>query len=106
MLVLNSSVKPMKWDHPLTGVIAPSPDVAQSIINRWNPFNQRDASVIDMRELYPTSLQILVVALSEEYSIPFPGYVDKKSNQSVAEDGMHIRNHGFIETAELVWSGF
>ena len=51
--VLNSSVKLMKWDHPLVDASAPSPDVARSIIDRWNPFNKRDASVADMHEFYP-----------------------------------------------------
>ena len=105
-LVLNSLIKLMKCDHPLTDPIAPGPNAAQLIINHWNPFNKRDASVVDMRELYPISLRIPVVAFFEEYSIPFPGYLDKKSYQCVVEDGMHIRNHDFNETAELVWSGF
>ena len=39
---------------------------------------------------------------SEEYSIPFPSYMDKKSYQRVAEDEMSIRNHNFDETTELV----
>ena len=77
-------------------------DAAYSIIDRWNPFNQRDTFSIDMHELYPTNLRIQVVALSEEYFIPFPGYVDKKSYQRVAEDGMYIHNHDFNETVELV----
>ena len=50
----------------------------------------------------PTNLQIPVVALFEEYSIPFPGFMDKKSCQCVVEDGMYIRNHDFNETVELV----
>ena len=32
-LVLNSPVKPMKWDHPPTEVSLPGPDSAQSIID-------------------------------------------------------------------------
>ena len=105
-LVLNSPVQPMKWDHLSTDTSILSPDVAQSIIDRRNPFNQRDTSITNMYELYPTNLRISVVALSEEYSIPFPGYMDKKSYQHVAEDGMYIRNHDFNETAKLVWLGF
>ena len=79
MLVLNSPVKPMKWDHPPTDASVPGLDATQSIIDHWNPFNQKDASVADMRELYPTNHQISVVALSKEYFIPFLGYLDKKS---------------------------
>ena len=105
-LVLNSHVKSMKWDHLLANTSVPCPNAAQSIIDCWNPFNQRDTSITNMHELYPTNLQKPVVALSEEYSIPFPGYMDKKSYQRVAEDGMYIRNHHFNETVELVWLAF
>ena len=83
---------------------APGLNAAQSIINHWNPFNQRDTYVANMRKLYPTNLRIPMMALSEEYSIPFPGYLDKKSYQFVAKDGMYIRNHDFNEMAKLVWS--
>ena len=101
-LVLNSSIKLMKWDHPLVDAFVPGLDVAQSIIDRWNPFNQRDTFVVDMRELYLTNLRIPVAALFEEYFVPFPGYLDKKSYQRVTEDVMYIRNHDFNETAEFV----
>ena len=60
----------MKWDHPLTDAFVSSLDAARSIIDSWNPFNQRDASVADMSKLYPTNHWIPMVALSEEYSIP------------------------------------
>ena len=55
-----------------------------------------------MRGLYPISCCILVVVLLEEYSVPFPSYLDKKSYLRMAKDGMHMRNHDFNETAELV----
>ena len=105
-LVLNSCVKLMKWNHPSADTSIPSPDAAQSIIDRWNPFNQRDTFVTNMHELYPINLQIPVVAISEEYSIPFPDYMDGKSYPRVAKDGMYIRNHDFNETTELVWLDF
>ena len=70
------------------------------------PFNQRDTSVINMHELYLTNLRIQVRAVSEEYSIPFPSYMDGKSYEHVAKDGMYIRNHDFNETVELVWLDF
>ena len=57
-----------------------------------------------MRDIYPINHRILVVALSEEYSILFSGYLDKKSYLRVAEDGMHMRNHDFNETTKLVCS--
>ena len=104
--MLNSHVKSMKWDHLLANTSVPCPNATQSIIDCWNPFNQRDISITNMHELYPTNLRKPVVALSEEYSIPFPGYMDKKSYQRVAEDGMYIHNHDFNETAELVWLPF
>ena len=78
------------------------PNEARSIVDLWNPFNKRDSSTAHMRDLYPNLLQIPVAARVEEYSIPFPSYMDKKSYQRVAEDWMFIRNHDFDETVELV----
>ena len=92
----------MKGDHSPADASIPGPDSAWLIIDRWNPFNQRDTYVVDICELYPTNLRIPVVALFEKYSIPFPGYLDKKPYQHMAEDGMYIRNHDFNETTELV----
>ena len=86
------------------GALVPSLDTAQSIIDRWSPFNQRDAFVANMCDLYPTNHRIPVVALSEEYVVPFPNYLDNKSYQRVTEDGMHMRNYDFNETTKLVCS--
>ena len=77
-LMLNSSINSMKWDQPSEDTSDPGPDATQSIIDRWNPFNQRDTSVANMRDLYPTSLHIPIVTLSREYFISFLGYLDKK----------------------------
>ena len=62
--------------------------------------------VAQMRDLYPTSHRISVVALSKEYFVPFPCYLDKKFYQRVAKDGMHMRNHDFNEMVGLVCSDF
>ena len=105
-MVLSSYVQPMEWDHPSVDTPVLGPEVAQSIIDRWAPFNQRDPYAVHIRDLYPTLLQVSMVARFEEYSIPFPGLIDKKSFQLVAEDGMYIRNHDFNESAELVWLNF
>ena len=51
----------------------------------------------------PDLLLIPMVAHAEEYLIPFPSYMDKKSYIRVVEDEMFIRNHDFDKTAELVW---
>ena len=77
--------------------MAPGPKVAREIIDRWSPFNKRESSVAHMHDLYPTLLRVLVAAHVEEYSVPFPGYLDRKFFQRVAEDGMLIRNHDFNE---------
>ena len=45
-----------------------------------------------------------MVALVEEYSIPFPIYLDKKSYLRMAEDEMLLRKYDFNETVELVCS--
>ena len=100
--MLGSYVKPMEWGCHSVDTLAPGLDQAQSIIDRWKPFNKKDSSTAHMRELYPNLLRILVAAHVEEYFIPFPNYMDKKSYQRVAGDGMFICNHDFDETAELV----
>ena len=64
----------------------------------------RDTSIANMHNLYLTSHRIPVVALSEEYFVPFPSYLDNKSYQRVAENEMHMHNHDFNVTAELVCS--
>ena len=92
----------MEWGLPSVDTSAPGPDEARSIIDRWNPFNKRDSFATHMRELYPNLLRIPVAARVEEYSIPFPSYMDKKSYQRVAEDGMFIHNHDFDKTTGLV----
>ena len=91
-------------EQPSSDVPIPGPDTTQSIIDRWSPFNQRDTSVAHMHHLYPISHRLPVVALLEEYSVPFPSYLDKKSYLCVAKDGMHMHNHDFYETAKLVCS--
>ena len=96
----------MEWARPSADTSASGLDVCRSIIDRENPFNKRDSSLAHMRELYPNNLQIPVVARAEEYSIPFPNYMDKKSYQRVAEDRMYIHNHNFDKTTELVWLNF
>ena len=105
-LVLKSTIKPMMWDQPPMDVSISDSGKAKSIIDHWNPLNQRDTSVANMNDLYSVNLRIPVVALFEEYYIPFPGHMDKKSYQRVAEDGMHICSHDFDKTVELVCSEF
>ena len=100
--MLGSYAKQIDWGRSLVNMPALSLDEAQSIIDRWNPFDKRDSSVAHMCELYPNFLLISMAAHAEEYSIHFPSYMDKKSYQRVAEDGMFIRNHDFNETTELV----
>ena len=100
-MVLGSYVQPMEWDRPSTDTLALGPKVAQSIIDHWDPFNKRESLVTHIRNLYPTLLRVPVAARVEEYSIPFLGYLDRKSFQHVAKDGILIRNHDFNESAEL-----
>ena len=78
-------------------------EVVRLLIWKCNPFDRRDSSVVDMRDLYPHVFCVPMVARFEEYTIPFPNYLDKGFYQRVAEDGMYIRNHDFNETAKMVW---
>ena len=47
-----------------------------------------------------------MAARIEQYTIPFPVYMDKEAFLSVAEDEMLIRNHDFHRLAELVCADF
>ena len=105
-VVLGSYVQPTEWDCPSTDKYALGPEAALSIIDRWNPFNKRDYSVMHIRKLYSALLRVLVVAHVEEYFIPFPDYLEKKSFQNMAEDEMYIRNRDFNKTAKLVLQNF
>ena len=75
--------------------MALGPEATQEIIICWSPFNKRESLVAYMRDLYPTLLRVRVVACAEEYSLPFLGYLDRKSVQRMAEDGKLILNHDF-----------
>ena len=75
--------------------LAPDQEAARLLIRKCNPFDKRDSLVVHMRDLYPHIFRFPVVACFEEYSIPFPSYLDKESYQRVAEDEMYIRNHDF-----------
>ena len=55
-ILLSSFVQPMEWDRPLVDTPNPDLEAGHSIIDRWAPFNQRDSSVANMRDLYPTFL--------------------------------------------------
>ena len=86
--------------------MAPGPEAAREIIDRWSPFNKRESSVTHMRDFYTTLLRVPVAACDEEYSILVLDYLDRKSFQHVAEDEMLICNHDFNESAELVCFDF
>ena len=105
-LMLGSYVLSQEWDCPSADTVALGLEATQEIIDHWSPFNKRESLVAHMRGLYPILLRVRVAACAEEYSIPFPGYLDRKSFQCVVEDGMLIRNHDFNESAELVCFDF
>ena len=75
-IVLSSFVQSMEWDRPLVDTPTLGLEAAQFIIDHWAPFKQRDSSVAHMCNLYPTLLRVPVVARVEEYTIPFPGFMD------------------------------
>ena len=101
-LILSSYLKSLEWNHLPAEVPTPDQEAARLLVRKCKPFYKRDSSVSHMRDLYPLSLNDLVVARYEENSIPFPSYLDKGSYRCVAEDGMYILNHNFNETTELV----
>ena len=72
------------------------------LLTAGTPLTRKTLLPARMHKLYPNLLQIPVAARAEEYFIPFPNYMDKKSYQRVAKDEMFIYNHDFDETIELV----
>ena len=72
--------------------MAPDLKAIREIIHHWSPFKKRESSVAHMRDLYPTLFLVSVADHAEEYSIPFPNYLDRVSFQRVVEDGMLILN--------------
>ena len=101
-LLHSSYVLPQEWVYPLVDTLDPGPKASREINDRWNPFNKREPSLAHMHDLYPTLLQGLVAARIEQYSIPFPIYMDRETFQLMVEDGMLIRNHNFHQSIELV----
>ena len=103
-LILGSYVMPLEWNRPLADALTPNQEVARLLVRKCSPFKKRDSLVAYIYDLYPQSFHVPMVARSEEYSIPFPNYMDKGSCQRVEKEGMYIHNHDFNETIELVWS--
>ena len=101
--MLSSYIKLMEWAKPRKDALTPNQVTVRALINYWRPFNQRDPFISHMRDLYPHNFRLPVVAYREEYSIPFPVILDKRSYQHMAEDGIYMHNHDFDKTNELVW---
>ena len=93
----------MEWARLMEDAPTLDQETAQALINYLRCFNQRDHSVTHMRDLYPHSFRLSVVAHGEEYSILLLASLDERSYQRVAEDEMYMSNHDFDETTELVW---
>ena len=86
--------------------MAPEPEGAQEIINRWKPFNRGESPVAHMEQLYPALLRRSVATRAEgkgeEYVVSVPAYACKDELKWVVEDSMLIRNRNFVQLAELV----
>ena len=65
-LVLSSYIERMEWAKLTEDAPAPNQETAWALINYWRPFDQRDPSVMHMRDLYPYSFSLLAVACGEE----------------------------------------
>ena len=91
-----------EWDSHSADTVAPGQEAAREIIDHWSPFNKRESSITQMLNLYPTLLRVRVATYVEEYFIPFPGNLDRKSYQLVVEDKILTRNHDFNESTKLV----
>ena len=105
-LLLNLYLPPRGLAPPIEEVLAPRPEVAQEIINRWRPFNRGESSVNHLYELYPALLRMLVAVRTEgrgeEYVVSVPASFGKKDLWQMVEDGMLVRNRKFAQSTKLV----
>ena len=87
-------------------VLAPGPEGAQEIIDRWRPFNIGKSSAYHLHNLYPALLWMLVTVRAkgrgEEYAISAPASIGKEDLLQMVEDEMLVRNHNFAQSTELV----
>ena len=105
-VLLSTYVPPQERIHPPAGMVAPDLEGAREINHHWSPFNQAKPPIVHMRDLYPNYFRVLVEARAEQYSVPFPVYMDKEAFQLVKEDRMLICNQDFHRLAGLVRVGF
>ena len=87
-------------------VLAPGPEGAQEIIDRWMPFNKGESSAYHLHDLYPALLRMPITMQAEgrgeEYAISAPASTGKEDLLQMVEDGMLVRNHNFAQSTELV----
>ena len=95
-LLLNSYHPPRGLAPPMKEVLAPGPEGAQEIIDRWRPFNRGKSSADRLHDLYPGLLRIPVTVLAEgkgeEYAISTPSSTSKEDLLQMVEDGMMVCN--------------
>ena len=78
-VLLSTYISPQERIHPPAGMVAHDLEGAWEIIHRWSTFNHVEPPVALMRDLYPNNFRVPVVARAEQYSIPFPIYMDKEA---------------------------
>ena len=105
-VLLSTYVPPHERVYPPTGMVAPDLEGAQEIIHHWSPFNQAKPPIAHICDLYPNYFRVPMAARAEQYPISFPIYMNKEAFQSMAEDGILIRNHDFHHSAKLVRASF
>ena len=93
--MMSSYNSQQEWVSPSATTMAPGPEGALEIIDRWIPFNKRESSIMHMHDLYPPHLQVSMAACVVQYSISFPGYVDRETFERIAENEILILNHDF-----------
>ena len=87
-------------------VLAPRPEGAQEIINRWKPFNRGESPTSHLEQLYPAMLRMPIGAegKGEKYVVSIHAYTCKEDLKQAVEDCMLISNRNFVQSAELVRS--
>ena len=78
LVLVSKYVPPLERVHPSTDMVAPDLKDVLKIVRRWSPLNQEGSSVMRMQNLYLNYVRMLVTALSKQYSISLPAYIDNE----------------------------
>ena len=100
-LILNSYHPSRSPAPPMEEVLAPGPEGAKEIIDRWRPFNRGKSSAYRLHVMYSALSQMPITVWAEgkgeEYAISAPASTGKEDLLQMVEDGMMVHNGNFAQ---------